>query len=223
MGLEAAALVDRAIKASHGIVRLSAQDPGSRSGKRLRRSVEVRVGGRWQDLSRMELEQGLALWLPNGVEWAHNRDYDALAEEAAAAHRDLYDPGACAGAPSPDAQLAVDVNWDADGDDEHDLNGEWVDIRNLGPADVSLAGWWLRDSWLRFSSPHVPGFLFPSYAVVPPAAPCACMPAAARTAPLPRSGSSGARRTPCSRTPTGRATWATAHTCSTRAATCAPR
>jgi micrococcal nuclease len=167
MGPEAAALVDRAIKASHGIVRLSAQDPGSRSGKRLRRSVEVRVGGRWQDLSRMELEQGLALWLPNGVEWAHNRDYDALAEEAAAAHRNLYDPGACAGAPSPDAQLAVDVNWDADGDDEHDLNGEWVDIRNLGPADVSLAGWWLRDSWLRFSSPHVPGFLFPSYAVVP--------------------------------------------------------
>ena len=37
MGLEATALVDRAIKPSRGIVRLSAQDPGSHSGKRLRR------------------------------------------------------------------------------------------------------------------------------------------------------------------------------------------
>ena len=166
MGLEATALVDRSIKASHGIVRLSAQDPGSRSGKRLRRSVEARVDGRWQDLGRLELEQGLALWLPNGTEWAHNREYNALAEQAATARRNLYDPAACAGAPSADAQLAVDVNWDADGNDEQNLNGEWVDVRNLGSTDVPLAGWWLRDSWLRPSAPHIPGFVFPSYAVV---------------------------------------------------------
>ena len=65
------------------------------------------------------------------------------------------------GGPSPDAQLAVDVNWDADGPDQKNFNGEWVDIRNLGTTDVSLAGWWLRDSWLRFSAPEDPGLPLP--------------------------------------------------------------
>jgi endonuclease YncB( thermonuclease family) len=167
MGLEATALVERYIKASHGVVRLSAQNPSSRTGHRLRRSVAVRVGGQWQDLGRILMQEGYALWLPNGAEWAHNGEYHALAEAAAAARHNLYNPAACAGGPSPDAQLAVDVNWDADGADQKNLNGEWVDIRNLGTADVSLAGWWLRDSWLRFSAPHIPGYRFPAYAVVP--------------------------------------------------------
>ena len=167
MGLEATAFIERYIRQSRGIVRLSAQHPGSHSNKRLRRSVEVRVGGAWRDLSRLEMEAGLALWLPNGDEWAHNREYNELAEQAAAAHRGLYDPAACAGGPSPDAQLAVDVNWDADGPDQKNRNGEWVDIRNTGTTDVPLAGWWLRDSWLRISRDHIPGYIFPSYAVVP--------------------------------------------------------
>ena len=63
MGLEATAFIERYIRQSRGIVRLSAQHPGSHSNKRLRRSVEVRVGGAWRDLSRLEMEAGLALWL----------------------------------------------------------------------------------------------------------------------------------------------------------------
>ncbi|HWT26066.1 MAG TPA: lamin tail domain-containing protein [Solirubrobacteraceae bacterium] len=167
MGLEATALVERYIKASRGVVRLSAQNPASSTGGRLRRTVEVRVAGRWQDLGRILMEAGYALWLPNGTEWARNREYNGLAQAAAAARKGLYDPAACAGAPSPEAQLAVDVNWDANGNDDKNLNGEWVDIRNLGTTDVPLGGWWLRDSWLRFGAPKIPGFVFPSYAVVP--------------------------------------------------------
>jgi endonuclease YncB( thermonuclease family) len=167
MGLEATALAERYIKRSRGVVRLSAQNPASSTGGRLRRTVEVRVGGQWRDLGRILMEEGYALWLPNGTEWAHNREYSELAQAAAAARKNLYNPAACAGAPSPEAQLAVDVNWDADGNDEKNLNGEWVDIRNLGTTDVPLAGWWVRDSWLRFGAPKIPGFPFPSYAVVP--------------------------------------------------------
>src|SRR3954451_19717103 len=89
-GVEAATLVDRLIKAAHGRVRLSAQKPSSITGGRLRRSVWVRSGGAWRDVSRLEMEAGLALWLPNEVEFAHNADYSALAEEAAAAQRGLY-------------------------------------------------------------------------------------------------------------------------------------
>lgn len=164
---EAAAVVDRYVKRSRGRVRLSAQNPSSRTGKRLRRSVAVRVGGRWQDLGRILMEGGHALWLPNGVEWAWNREYHVLAEQAAASRRNLYDPARCGAGPSPDAPLTMSVHWDADGTDGANLNGEWVDVRNPGTTDVPLGGWWLRDSYLTYGAPGVPGFAFPPYAVVP--------------------------------------------------------
>jgi endonuclease YncB( thermonuclease family) len=166
-GLEATALIEGYIKRAGRRVRLSAQKPSSRTGHRLRRSVAVKAGGRWVDLGRVLMEAGYGLWLPNGNEWAYNKLYHQLAEEARAAGRGLYNPVACAGGPAPGAPLAVDVNWDADGMDEQNRNGEWVDIRNLGPTDVSLAGWWLRDSWMRGDGKKVTGYLFPSYAVVP--------------------------------------------------------
>src|SRR5215218_6362364 len=72
-GVEATNLVDRYIKRSHRRVRLAAQHLGSHSNKRLRRSVWVKAGGRWRDLARIEMQAGLALWLPNGAEWADNR------------------------------------------------------------------------------------------------------------------------------------------------------
>src|SRR4051812_40274462 len=94
-GVEATTLVDRYITRSHGRIQLAAQHAGSHSNKRLRRSVWVKVGGRWRDLARIEMQAGLALWLPNGPEWAHNREYHQLAEQAAAAQRGVFDPDAC--------------------------------------------------------------------------------------------------------------------------------
>jgi len=165
--LEATALVERYINRAHRIVRLGAQHPSSRTGKRLYRSVAVRRGGGWVDLGRVEMERGLALWLPNGAEFAHNAEYHELAEDAAAERRGLYDPVSCGAGPSPEADLELSVNWDADGNDESNLNGEWVRIRNRGGAPVPLGGWWLRDSFLRLSRHHLPGFEFPSSTVVP--------------------------------------------------------
>ncbi|MDP9386247.1 MAG: nuclease [Actinomycetota bacterium] len=164
---EATRVVDRYVRRSGGRVRLAAQSRASRTGHRLRRSVAVRVGGRWEDLGRVLMRDGHALWLPNGVEWAWNREYHQLAEQAAAARRNLYDPSYCGAGPSEGADLRASVHWDADGVDGADLNGEWVDIRNAGPADVPLAGWWMRDSYLVFGAGRVPGFAFPPYAVVP--------------------------------------------------------
>ena len=166
-GLEATSLVERYVKRSRGVVRLAAQDPRSTTGKRLRRSVAVRVGGRWMDLGRILMEEGHALWLPNPVENAHNLEYHALAGQARAAGRNLYDPDYCRVGPSPEAQLKLSVHWDADGTDGRDLNGEWIDIRNPGATDVSLAGWWFRDSWLIYNARQVPGYEFPAGAVVP--------------------------------------------------------
>ncbi len=168
-GLAATALAERYVKGSHWRIRLAAQRAGSVSGprKRLRRSVWVKVAGHWEDLAKLELEQGLALWLPNGQEWAHNREYHTLAEQAAVAHRGIFDPTACGVGPDQDLPLSLSVNWDADGNDSHNLNGEWVEIRNGGARPLSLAGWWFRDSWLNYDAQHLPGYGFPAGTVVP--------------------------------------------------------
>ena len=166
-GLEATSLVEGYIKRSHWRVRLAAQHPSSSSGGRLRRSVWVDSGGRWVDLGRIELQDGDALWLPNGAEWAHNLEYHELAQESASAHRNLYDPTYCGAGPDQDIPIRLTVNWDADGNDALNLNGEWVDIRNLGARPLSLAGWWVRDSWLNYGPAHKPGYAFPAGTVVP--------------------------------------------------------
>src|SRR3954447_22766215 len=64
-GVQATALVEKAIKRSHRAVRLVEQDISSKSSVRLRRSVWAKIGGRWRDVSRLEMQAGLALWLPN--------------------------------------------------------------------------------------------------------------------------------------------------------------
>src|SRR5688500_8073217 len=166
-GLEATAFVERAIKRSKWRVRLAAQKLSSRANRRLRRSVWVKRGGRWRDLAKLELQAGLALWLPNHVENAHNREYAVLAQRAAAARKGLYDPASCGSGPDQDLPISVTVNWDADGNDAQHLDGEWIDVHNGGGRDLRLGGWWLRDSFLRFGRDRVPGYRLPDATVVP--------------------------------------------------------
>ena len=166
-GLEATAFVERAVKRSRWQVRLVAQRLSSRAEKRLRRSVWVKRGVRWRDLAKLELEAGLALWLPNHIENAHNREYALLAQQAAAARKGLYDPDACGAGPDQDLPITVTVNWDADGNDAANLDGEWVDIHNGGGRELRLGGWWVRDSFLRFGRDRTPGYRLPSSTVVP--------------------------------------------------------
>ncbi len=165
---EATALVDRLVRRSRNRIRLSAQHASSRAGRRLRRTVWVRSGGRWRDLGRAVLARGLALWLPSGREFAHNREYHALAERAAAEQRGLYDPGACRPGPDQDLPIAVSANWDADGNDAGNLNGEWIEVRNGGGRTLRLGGWWVRDSWQRDTRGKVPGYPIPAGTEVPP-------------------------------------------------------
>ena len=107
------------------------------------------------------------------------------------------------------------VNWDADGDDNLDPNGEWVRITNLDPVNpLPLGGWWLRDSALR-------RLVFPSWAEVPPGGHVDDLRRhRRRQRERVLLGPAGARRSRTSRATRRR--WATARTCSTRRATCAP-
>jgi endonuclease YncB( thermonuclease family) len=148
-GLRATARLDALVRRAHGRVRLTAIHASSHKRHRLLRSVALRIGGRWQDLGTIMLREGRVLWLPFTDEPAWNERYRVLAQEAALAGRRLWDPRTCGAGPSPDARLRLWVNWDADGNDAADLNGEWIRVRNDGDAPVPVGGWVLRDAALR--------------------------------------------------------------------------
>jgi hypothetical protein len=118
--------------------------------------VLVRQGGRWTDLAPTLLGGGHALYLPNKGESAGATEYSRLAQEAAARGVGLYDTDYCGSGPEPAAQLRVRVKWDADGTDARNVNGEWIEVRNLDPSTpVSVGRWSLGDSEhrMRFKLP----------------------------------------------------------------------
>ena len=151
--------LEQLVRRGGGIVRLAAQDNASRSGKRLRRSVAVRSGGAWRDVGRVLVSEGHALWLTNPDEWAWNAIYADAAERAREQRLRLWHPDACGAGPSAGADLDVRVNWDADGVDMGNPNGEWIRVVNRSDRDVPLGGWSVRDSALR-------RFTFPGSATV---------------------------------------------------------
>jgi endonuclease YncB( thermonuclease family) len=143
-------------------VRLAALDPSSQSEGRWRRAVAVQLGGRWRDVGRILLAEGHALWLPNSAEWMWNAEYSRVAEQAEATHRNLWLPSYCGAGPSDASPLKLTVNSDANGTDADNVNGEWVEIRNMDPVnEVHLGGWWVRDSALH-------RYAFPAYTTIAP-------------------------------------------------------
>jgi endonuclease YncB( thermonuclease family) len=160
--LEATARLDQLLKGGKYNVRLLAQDPGSRSFHRLRRAVYVRSHGRWIDVARTLLSEGHVLWAPNWQETGWNRDYSILQGRAMQAGQNLWSPGYCGLGPNEGQPVQLLVNWDVDGDDALDPDGEWVRIKNLDPVNpLPLGGWWLRDAGQR-------RYAFPRTATVAP-------------------------------------------------------
>ena len=87
-GLEATARLEQIIRRGGNRVRLTASRANLVDHKgRLRRSVAVRIGGRWRDVGSMLIKEGHALWLP------------ALDERAV--QQDLQPPAAGGGAERP--------------------------------------------------------------------------------------------------------------------------
>ncbi|UGS38771.1 hypothetical protein DSM104329_05201 [Capillimicrobium parvum] len=158
--VEAADRLDQLVKAAKGRVRLTAQDVRSNSHGRQRRSVAVKLGGRWRDVGRTLLAEGLALWMPNRTEWAWNPRYSVLAEQAAAAHVGIWNTSACGPGPDDGHPLKLWVNWQSDGTGSPD--GEWARLRNLDAVNpLPLGGWALRDAMRR-------QYRFPSGTVLAP-------------------------------------------------------
>lgn len=147
--LEARTYLAGLVGLSHGQARVLGQNRLSRSRHRPLRALEVKIRGKWRDAGSLLIARGHALWLASKDEWAWNGLYSWLAQRAARRGVNLWDTTYCGPGPDDDIPIRLDVHPDARGDDFLNLNGESVLITNLGTRDLSLAGWWLRDSGLR--------------------------------------------------------------------------
>ena len=169
-GVEAFQRLEQIIEGEQ--VRLSALDPSSTGLKgRIQRFVEVNRDGIWVDVAKIMLREGHALWFPDKDEYVNNVAYQRAVRYARSNGVGLWDRDYCGVGPQQDANLRVWVQWDADGVDANNVNGEWVKIKNLGSEPVSLGGWMLRDSALRET--HDPSsplrhYIFPAGVIVPP-------------------------------------------------------
>src|SRR4051812_5690769 len=160
-GVAATGRLEQLIPRRHRRVPRAAQSPSSRSGHRLRRQVSVRIGGRWVDTGRVLAAEGHVLFLANPVEWAWNREYETLAQRAALRRLRLWNPHGCGAGAARNVDLGMRVNYDAEGNDFENVNGEWARISNPSGSRVPLHRWWFRDSALR-------RYVFPRSAVIPP-------------------------------------------------------
>jgi micrococcal nuclease len=79
---------------------------------------------------------------------------DAAEQEARDAGRGLWAEDAC-GIPSDAEVRIVDIRYDAPGNDNENLNEEWVDLENQGNDTVALTGWVVKDETAshRFNFP----------------------------------------------------------------------
>jgi hypothetical protein len=158
--VEATARLEQLIHESHGRLRLSAQDPRSHAGHRLRRNIAVHIHGHWRDTGLILIREGHALWMSGKEEDRWNRAYNVAEQRARLDRRGLWDPTHCGRGPAQDVPLRLWVNWDPPGVDSQNVNGEFVKIQNLGTSAVALGGWWVRDSLLR-------RFTFPAGTMLP--------------------------------------------------------
>ena len=158
---EATARLESLVHGSRNRVQLAGQSNTSSSRGRPIRLIRVRIGGRWRDVGRIMLDEGLVLPLGFRSEWAMNATYSALAQRAAEKRIGIWNSYYCGPGPEDFAYLRVWVNSNPPGNDSHNPNGEWVKVRNLDPSNpVPLDGWWLRDSALR-------RYVFPAGTTIP--------------------------------------------------------
>lgn len=156
----AARFVLKTVKQAGYRVRLSSPAPVTDKRGRLIRKVEVRLGGVWRDLSAMELERGLVLWLHHVKDTAINQAYSTLEQQAALRGDGLWDPNDCAAGPHQDAKVSLHVFSDPLGEDT-DLNDEWVRLDNTGTRDLPLDGWYLGNA-----GPKTERYRFPAGTVL---------------------------------------------------------
>jgi micrococcal nuclease len=114
------------------------------------------------DVQAIIAQSALAMWFTIKTEASMSYQYRVMIAQTQIENRGIWNPEYCGPLEQPDANVSVIVNWDAAGNDNTNINGEFIIVRNKGDQDVDLSGWLLRDSSLTS------WFYFPGGSVLAP-------------------------------------------------------
>lgn len=109
---------------------------------RLLRYVETEDG---VDLGAEMVRLGFARSVRYEPDVARSDRYDDLQDAAESAGRGMWAPDACGSTVMGEVRVGIDVQVDAPGDDNTNLNGEWVRFTNDGVGPLDLTGWIVAD------------------------------------------------------------------------------
>ena len=107
------------------------------------------------------LRNGFVLWLPDKVENANNEINRLAMQEAIDNRKNIWSGKLCKKSKIQNILLGLAINHDAPGDDNFNVNGEYVLIENGSSIAVNLEGWTLRDTSQR-------SFNFPKNTIIQP-------------------------------------------------------
>ena len=99
---------------------------------------------RYVDVQHAQVLAGHAMWKTEPVEKARDATYNAAMQVAMAKRVNLWNSSLCGAGPSQANPLRMWINYEADGSDLENLQGEYLRLQNRGSTDVALAGWRLR-------------------------------------------------------------------------------
>jgi micrococcal nuclease len=95
-------------------------------------------------LNEALVRSGLAIARRYPPDLAYADLFDQAQADAQQAGLGMWATDAC-GPVTANAMVIVHIEYDAPGDDNQNLNGEWVTFRNDGPGPIDLGGWVLKD------------------------------------------------------------------------------
>lgn len=90
------------------------------------------------------VREGLALAHRYAPDIARAPELEAAQAAAEADQAGMWAPDACGAAATGGIRIGH-IRYDADGDDNFNLNDEWVEFVNPGPGGIDLTGWGVRD------------------------------------------------------------------------------
>lgn len=96
------------------------------------------------DIGAALVRDGMAISRRYEPDVSRSEIYDRLQAEAEAAGIGLWAPDAC-GPRTADVSIGLEIRFDANGDDNHNKNDEWVRFTNDGDDPLNLDGWVVAD------------------------------------------------------------------------------
>ncbi len=97
-----------------------------------------------EDVNTALVRNGFAIARSYPPDTARDDELAAAQQEAQREDAGMWGPDGCA-SDADGSSISLSVHADAPGDDNANLNGEWLDIRNTGDEPLDLSGWTVKD------------------------------------------------------------------------------